>query len=93
LTFYAWSRIIFFNQETALFSGLFYFLSFFLGWRKHSFIFFWVGLCVGKKNESVFCAVEWVDFFYKFIFETLALEAVSVVVCFGKKMPVQSQSV
>jgi len=28
---------------------------------------------VGGKNESVFCAV---GFFYKFIFEALALEAV-----------------
>ena len=42
-----------------------------------------VGLCVGKKNESVFCALARiflrVGFFKKFI-SALALEAVSVVV-------------
>jgi len=40
-------------------------LQFFLGWIY--------GL---QKNKRIFCTVCWADFFYKFIFFALALEAV-----------------
>jgi len=61
--------------------------------EKTLFHFFSGWLCVWQKNESVFCAVEWVGFFYKFIFEALALEAVSVAVQVIPKMFVQSTKV
>jgi hypothetical protein len=49
---------------------------------------------VGGKKMKV-CFVRWgaVGFFYKFIFEALALEAVSVVVRLVRKMFVQSSKV
>jgi hypothetical protein len=56
---------------------------------------FFLGLayCVGKKNESVFCAVEWVGFIYKFIFLAQAFKAVSVVVLVIPKKFVQGTKV
>ena len=46
-----------------------------------------------QKNESVFCAVEWVDFFTSLFFLAKALEAVSVVVQVIPKMLVQGTKV
>jgi hypothetical protein len=61
--------------------------------EKTLFHFFSGWFCGLQKNESVFCALEWVGFFYKFIFEALALEALSVVVRVVRKMLVQSTKV
>jgi len=49
-------------------------------WEKHSFIFFAVGLCVGKKNESVFCALAKIFEGWLFLiklFSAVALKAMS----------------
>jgi len=62
-------------------------------WRKHSFIFFRVWLAALQKNESVFCALEWVGFFSNLFFCAVAIRSyVGCCPCI-KKMFVQSDTV
>jgi len=58
------------NERDPVFGAPFLFLVFvFLkALVKTLFHFFSGWFCGWQKNESVFCAVEWVGFFYKFIF-------------------------
>ena len=55
-----------------------------------------VGLCVGKKNESVFCAVAKIFEGWLFLiklFSAVAFKAVSVVVISRQKKLIKSPSV
>jgi hypothetical protein len=56
-------------KQAAPFSGLLVFCLWFFGVVKTLFHFFAAfGLRVSKKNESVFCALEWVGFFTNLFF-------------------------